>query len=88
MRCEEHKKIVFMGHPKYLPMEHWMRGSTLLGLSNDELDLREAPLPRTPLDWFQRWDDVENGKIDIDKSGMKRKSIFYSLPYWKVIKIW
>ena len=83
-RLEAQNKIVFLDNAKYLPMEHWMRGAGALGLSNLAPDLQEVPTPKTPLDWFHRWADIQNGLLGVEDSGMKRLSILYKLPYWKV----
>jgi hypothetical protein len=56
--------------------DHWF--------SRVELDV--APSWPTGDFWLNRWEEVENGDIPIDQSGMRRLSVWYELPYFEHLK--
>jgi hypothetical protein len=85
------RKIVYLGHTKFLPLAHDMRSDPLLFSSfdmpyGDERDILE---PTT----FAYWRDVANRVIDpndsmvFEGSGLTRWGILNSLPYWGELKI-
>ena len=78
-RALDLKKEVYLGGPLYLPMSHPFRDDSLLGVEN-----RPTPRCRTPMDWWNTWQDIQNGVVDQADTGMNRLAIWYELPYWKV----
>ena len=68
------KKIIYLGHTKYLPLDHPMR--------EDD----ERPIPTEPdgIDWQLTWWNMENNESSQERSGMTRLSILYRLSYWEV----
>jgi hypothetical protein len=85
------RKIVYLGHTKFLPLGHDMRSYPLLFSSfdmpyGDERDIPEATT-------FAYWRDVANRIIDpndsmvFEGSGLTRWGILNSLPYWGELKI-
>jgi hypothetical protein len=85
------RKIVYLGHTKFLPLGHDMRSDPLLFSSFDMPygDERDIPQPTT----FAYWRDVANRVIDPNDSmvfegnGLTRWGILNSLPYWGELKI-
>ena len=70
------KKTIYMGHLKYLPIEHEMR------------DGDDTPRPICPDAnfWQDLWERIQadaSGTVQ-HRSGLTRYSILWSLPYWKV----
>ena len=85
------RKIVYLGHTKFLPLGHEMRYDPLLFSAfdmplGDEHDLPEATT-------FTYWKDVADRVADpedplvFEGSGLIRWSILTTLPYWGELKI-
>lgn len=54
--------------------DHWFGG----------IEIGSWPVWPTADDWLNRWEEVEDGEILLKLSGMKKRSIWNDLPYWKV----
>ena len=78
-RAEDLRKEVYINGPKYLPMSHPFRNDSILGV-----ETRPTPRCRTPMDWWNTWQDIQNGVVVQEATGMNRLAIWYELPYWKV----
>jgi Domain of unknown function (DUF4218)/Transposase family tnp2 len=85
------RKLVYLGHTKFLPIGHAMRSDPLLFSSIDMPfgDEREIPEP-TP---FAHWRNIADRVVDQDDpmvfegSGLTRWSILATLPYWSELLI-
>lgn len=79
-------KVIYLGHTKFLPMDHEMRFDPLLYSSFDMPygDLRECPEPIP----FAYWKSIAeramdpNDEMSFQRSGLTRWSILATLPYW------
>ena len=84
------RKPVYIDATKNLPKLHLLRGDgTLLqysGLLGRDTRAIPTPIARTPQDWYDTSASIEQGSLEVEESGMKRLSIWYTLPYWKVYK--
>ncbi|KAL3689792.1 hypothetical protein R1sor_016101 [Riccia sorocarpa] len=72
---------VYMSYSTYLHMDDPLRGT---GAERNNV------APPIPLDmnwWEQRWRDVEEDHIPVERAGLKRWSILHRLPYWKYLMI-
>ena len=78
-RATDLRKEVYLGGPLYLPMSHPFHDDPVLGV-----ETRPIPHCRTPMDWWNTRQDIENEVVDKNATGMNRLSIWYELPYWKV----
>ena len=77
-------KLVYTGHCQHLPLDHeFRRDVTIHGLPGFVED-RPPPPALGPRHWMDTWTSIEAGHTDQNGSGMKRLSILYNLPYWKV----
>jgi hypothetical protein len=85
------RKIVYLGHTKFLPLGHDMKSDPLLFSSFDMPYGDERDIPETTT--FAYWRDVANKIIDpndsmvFEGSGLTRWGILNSLPYWGELKI-
>ncbi|KAL3702456.1 hypothetical protein R1sor_020478 [Riccia sorocarpa] len=52
-----------------------------------ELNNMAPPIPLDMNWWEQRWRDVEEGHIPVERAGLKRWSILHRLPYWNDLMI-
>ena len=91
------KKVVYLGHRRFLPRKHPLRkkGKHFKG----EADHRKKPVLRTGDDVFDMVKDLEvifgkgpgGQSVPNDADGhapmWKKKSIFWELPYWKVLEV-
>lgn len=75
-------KMLFGRHRRMLPRDHAMRMDTDHWHGRVEVD--GPPKWPTGDDWLDRWEEVEDKGILLKQSGMKRRSIWFDLPYWKV----
>ncbi|XP_039822138.1 uncharacterized protein LOC120684337, partial [Panicum virgatum] len=88
------KKVVYMGHRRFLPIRHAVRkkGKHFKG----QADHRTKPMHRSGKDVFNMEKDLEvifgkgSGSQPVpNENGMapmwKKKSIFWELPYWEVL---
>ncbi|KAL3675367.1 hypothetical protein R1sor_025315 [Riccia sorocarpa] len=75
------RKIVYMNYSTFLPMDHPMRGS---GVSRNN---NPSPQPVDVAYWDARWNDVQDGRLPLAESGLRRWSILHELPYWKDLLI-
>lgn len=75
-------KMIYGRHRRFLPPNHAMRFHSDHWNGRNE----EGSVPIWPDgdDWLNRWAEVERGDIMQKQSGMKRLSIWWELPYWKV----
>ena len=80
------KKVIHMGHRKYLPYGHRLRHP-----HHDRAYGRKKagrPPVRTTVEyWRKRWRLVKTKEITIKQAGVKAKSIFHKLPYYKVSRV-
>lgn len=80
------KKVIYTGYRKYLPYGHRLRhpryNATYGQKSAGQLPQKERPNAQF---WLHQLELVKDGKIDKKSAGVKRKSIFHLLPYYKVI---
>ncbi|KAL3689907.1 hypothetical protein R1sor_016216 [Riccia sorocarpa] len=76
-RSSHLSKQVYMSYSTYLPMDDPLRGTRA------EQNTVEPPIPLDMYWWEQRWRDVEEGYIPVERAGLKRWSILHRLPYWK-----
>jgi len=94
--CAEHarllRKMIFLGGRRYLPEDHRFRRARAAFNLNQEWQLPpQRPTGEEVLRWgcqrsqFLADGGVENSDCDPMKlHGVKRRSIFFDLPYWKV----
>lgn len=77
------KKVIYMGHRKYLPYGNKYRHpqhDRAYGKKN----AGRPPVRTTAEFWWRRWQLVKSKEISKKDAGVKAKSIFYKLPYYKV----
>lgn len=88
-------KLCYMGHRRFLPMDHpWRRSRTLF---DGKVEMGVAPNPLTgdeALVQLQALGNVSFGKgqkrkrdIHSNAYNWKKKSIFFQLPYWKSLML-
>lgn len=87
------RKFCYMGHRRYLERNHKFRRDKISFDGTQEL--RDAPVPLSGSMVLQQLQNIENkfGKLEKKKGGKninlqhnwKKKSIFFSLPYWENI---
>ena len=94
--CAEHavllKKMIYLGGRRYLHADHRFRRARAAFNNHQEWRLSpEAPTGEEVLRWgtqrsdFLREGGVENSNMDpVKLHGVKRRSILFDLPYWKV----
>ena len=94
---EKCKKVVYLGHRRFLPTKHPVKkkGKHFQGLPEP----RRKPDHRTGDDIFDMVKDLEvifgkgTGGQSVSNDGTghapmwKKKSIFWELPYWKVLEV-
>jgi len=97
IHLEKCKKIVYLGHRRWLPRTHVVRkkGKHFEG----EADHQKKPVHRTGDDIFGMVEDLEvifgkgpgGTSVPNDAAGhvpmWKKKSIFWELPYWKILEV-
>jgi hypothetical protein len=76
---KELKKMIFMGHTKFLPIDHPLRREM------NPPDVRPIPETTDGYYWLQTWEALQTGELVTNHPPMTRLSIFYCLPYWEVI---
>ncbi|KAL3693547.1 hypothetical protein R1sor_007198 [Riccia sorocarpa] len=87
-RSSHLSKQVYMSYSTYLPMDDPLRGT------GTERNNVAPPIPLN-MNWWehviaqikQRWRDVEEGHIPVERARLKRWSILHRLPYWKDLMI-
>ena len=89
LRLKNCKKHVFMGHRRFLPVNHPYRRKTKEFNGNTELGVARRPLDGKGV--FMR---VKNLKVILGKCAKappkniwKKKSIFWELPYWEHLEV-
>jgi len=91
------KKHCYMGHRRFLPMDHkWRKNKVSF---NNKTEYREAPQPLTGEQVLQHYDSFDQVTFgpksrkrkqhDEEKRwhNWRKKSIFFQLPYWKKLLI-
>ncbi|CAM6089682.1 unnamed protein product [Calypogeia fissa] len=85
------RKIIYLGHTKFLPIGHEMRSDPLLFSSTHMPygDEHEKPEATTFAYWRSIADRVAdpNNTMQFQGSGLTRWSILVTLPYWSELKI-
>lgn len=69
-----HRRFLPVGDPMRQDTDHWFQTT----------EDGEAPAWPDGDAWLTRWEEVQNGIVPRDKSGMRRLAIWWQLPYWKV----
>nr|XP_016479230.1 PREDICTED: uncharacterized protein LOC107800549 isoform X1 [Nicotiana tabacum]XP_016479237.1 PREDICTED: uncharacterized protein LOC107800549 isoform X1 [Nicotiana tabacum]XP_016479240.1 PREDICTED: uncharacterized protein LOC107800549 isoform X1 [Nicotiana tabacum]XP_016479244.1 PREDICTED: uncharacterized protein LOC107800549 isoform X1 [Nicotiana tabacum]XP_016479251.1 PREDICTED: uncharacterized protein LOC107800549 isoform X1 [Nicotiana tabacum] len=88
-------KLCYMGHRRFLPMDHpWRKNRRLV---DGKIEMGVAPNPLTgdeALEQLQSLRNVTYGKgqkrkrnVPNDAYNWRKKSIFFELPYWKTLMI-
>lgn len=90
MRLKHCKKNVFLGHRRFLPYSHQYRGWR--NAFNGKSEEGKAPLAPTGYQILEKVQGLTNkfGKPfagELVKTGWKKKSIFFELPYWKSLYV-
>ncbi|XP_066316723.1 uncharacterized protein [Miscanthus floridulus] len=91
------KKHCYMGHHRFLPMDHkWRKNKVSF---NNKTEYREAPQPLTREQVLQHYDSFDQVTFGPESRKRKqrdeekrwhnwrKKSIFFQLPYWKKLLI-
>ena len=91
------KKHCYMGHHRFLPMDHkWRKNKVSF---NNKTEYREAPQPLTGEQVLQHYDSFDQVTFGPESRKRKqrdeekrwhnwrKKSIFFQLPYWKKLLI-
>ena len=91
------KKHCYMGHRRFLPMDHkWRKNKVSF---NNKTEYREAPQPLTGEQVLQHYDSFDQVTFGPESRKRKqrdeekrwhnwrKKSIFFQLPYWKKLLI-
>jgi len=91
------KKHCYMGHRRFLPMDHkWRKNKVSF---NNKTEYREAPQPLTGEQVLQHYDSFDQVTFGLESRERKqrdeekrwhnwrKKSIFFQLPYWKKLLI-
>ncbi|MUN56109.1 hypothetical protein GMA10_12975, partial [Kocuria koreensis] len=70
--CPHMRKCYYMGHTKYLPLDHEMRGDRVLCPHGRD----DRPIPKEPdsIDWQAKWYAVEYEGMARKDCGMTRLS--------------
>lgn len=76
------QKVVYHEHRRRLPMDDPMRRDTRHW---PEIEDRPCPMPRSLEDYHELSIEVSNGKMTAQEAGIHRWSVFFNLPYWKVM---
>ena len=86
-------KMVYLGHRRFLPPNHRFRRSRTL--FNGETELRPPPQRRSGSqiltegrgrsEWLRNGGTEDSVGDPVRQHGVKRASILYALPYWKVV---
>lgn len=86
------KKMVFLGHRRFLPMNHVFRRARVA--FNNQPEARTYPQRRTGTEvlnqgrarseWLRDGGIEDSQEDPVKRHGVKRSSILYALPYWKV----
>ena len=89
-RLQHSQKNVFLGHRRFLPIQHRYR--TWRKAFNGKSEEGRAPMHLAGKQIFEKVDDLEVtfGKPfskDLSKIGWKKKSIFFDLPYWEALYV-
>ncbi|XP_070004473.1 uncharacterized protein [Nicotiana sylvestris] len=88
-----HSKLCYMGHRRFLPMDHpWRKNRRLF---DGKIEMGVAPNPLTgdeALEQLQSLRNVTYGKgqkrnVPNDAYNWRKKSIFFELPYWKTLML-
>lgn len=77
------QKVIYMGHRKYLPYNHKLchpHHDRAFGKKRAGM----LPVRTTTKYWWKRWKLVKSKEIPKKDAGVKARSIFYKLPYYKV----
>jgi len=94
--CAEHaqllSKMIFLGGRRFLDMDHRFRRAQVAFNNHPEFDMApERPSGEEVLSWgtersaFLAGGGLENSMEDpVKRHGVKRRSIWFDLPYWKV----
>jgi len=90
LRLDNCQKNIFLGHRRFLHSNHRYRGWRKA--FNGKPEKGVAPVALTGDQLFEKVKDMSNkfGKPfakDLVKSGWKKKSIFFELPYWKSLYV-
>ena len=75
------RKWCYMGHRRWLEPNHSSREDTRS--FDGHQDLRQAPIPLSGDDILNQLKGVDFLVENVDKGPLKKKSIFFQLPYWK-----
>jgi predicted nucleic acid-binding Zn-ribbon protein len=94
--CAEHaqllSKMIFLGGRRFLAMDHRFRRARAAFNNHQELDMApERPSGEEVLQWgTERSEFLEAGGQEntlddpVKRHGVKRRSLLFDLPYWKV----
>lgn len=84
-KCMHLNKVVYLGHRKYLPLQHRYRSTRNKKLFNGK-SYSKIPKPGRTNGrfWEAQWKKVQDNTLSLKDSGMKEKSILFRLPYYKV----
>lgn len=95
-RSKHLNKNIYLGYRRWLPLDHEMR-EKLMRAFDGRIETRSCPNRMTPLDWYEKWiqKDSTNVASHEDDEGSYARTlhlkgelpIWYSLPYWKDLKI-
>jgi hypothetical protein len=88
-KCPHLKKVIYIGHRKYVPLKHRYRLNRHKSKFDGVSYLRVSkPIRTSGKFWLKQWRKVAIERtLSLKDSGMKDKSIFFRLPYYKVSKI-
>jgi hypothetical protein len=79
------KKVIYTGYRKYLPYDHRLRHPRY-NATYGQKGARRLPERGRPSAqfWLDQLKFVKDGKLDGKVAGVKTRSIFHRLPYYKV----
>ena len=94
--CADHspalKKMIYLGHRRFLPQGHRFRRAR--AAFNGQQELNSAPIwrsgdlvlqrGRARAEWLRNRGNEDSADDPVKAHGVKRASILFALPYWKV----
>lgn len=78
-------KVIYVGARRFLNPGHELRKKKYDKHWGNQPETREVPIRPSGRFWKSRWQDVEDNKIPLNKSGMVTLSCFHRLPYFQVL---
>ncbi|KAL3684834.1 hypothetical protein R1sor_002856 [Riccia sorocarpa] len=75
------RKVVYMDYSTFLPLDHPMRGA------GPDRNSKPPPEPVDVAHWMNRWEQVQEGSLQLWESGLRRWSVLHDLPYCKDLLI-